>query len=81
MPTIFSRTPYNFNFWDVRDGVPSDMTAVLTAVKRGYAYVEENERGHFFSQGQYDILGPPRRMATTRFSGSAPSPGRTVKSG
>src|SRR5437016_3890745 len=26
-PTIFVRTPYNFNFWDVRNGLPSDMTA------------------------------------------------------
>src|ERR1700719_4259328 len=22
-PVIFSRTPYNFNFWDVRNGAPS----------------------------------------------------------
>jgi putative CocE/NonD family hydrolase len=58
-PTVFVRTPYNFNFWDVRNGAPRDMTAELTAVKRGYAYVEMNERGHFFSEGQYDILGPP----------------------
>ncbi|HTM26406.1 MAG TPA: CocE/NonD family hydrolase [Vicinamibacterales bacterium] len=60
VPTIFVRTPYNFNFWDVRNGVPADMTAPLTAVKRGYAYVVQNERGHFFSEGNYDILGPPR---------------------
>jgi len=26
-PTIFVRTPYNFNFWDVRNGVPRAMTA------------------------------------------------------
>jgi putative CocE/NonD family hydrolase len=58
-PTIFSRTPYNFNFWDVRNGVPRAMTAELDAVKRGYAYVAMNERGHFFSEGNYDILGPP----------------------
>ena len=60
VPTIWVRTPYNFNYWDVRNGVPSDMTAALTAVKRGYAYVVQNERGHFFSEGNYDILGPPR---------------------
>jgi hypothetical protein len=60
VPTIFVRTPYNFNFWDVRNGVPSDMTAALTAVKRGYAYVIQNERGHFFSEGHYDILGSPQ---------------------
>lgn len=58
-PVIFSKTPYNFNFWDVRNGVPSDMTTVLAAIKRGYAYVIQNERGHFFSEGNYDILGPP----------------------
>jgi putative CocE/NonD family hydrolase len=58
-PTIFVRTPYNFNYWDVRNGVPRAMTAELDAVKRGYAYVTMNERGHFFSEGNYDILGPP----------------------
>ena len=58
--TVFVKTPYNFNYWDVRNRVPSDMTAALTAVKRGYAYVVQNERGHFFSEGNYDILGPPR---------------------
>ncbi|MEO8359109.1 MAG: CocE/NonD family hydrolase [Vicinamibacteria bacterium] len=59
VPIVFSRTPYNFNFWDVRNGVPSDMTQALAAVKRGYALVIQNERGHFFSEGNYDILGPP----------------------
>lgn len=58
-PIIFVRTPYNFNYWDVQNGVPRDMTAELDAVKRGYAYVEMNERGHFFSEGNYDILGAP----------------------
>src|ERR1044071_3802172 len=58
-PAIFSRTPYNFNFWDVRNGVPRDLTTELDAVKRGYAYVNMNERGRFFSEGNYDILGPP----------------------
>ena len=58
-PVIFSKTPYNFNYWDVRNGVPADMSTVLGAIKRGYAYVIQNERGHFFSEGSYDILGPP----------------------
>ena len=60
VPIIWVRTPYNFNFWDVRNGLPADMKAALTAVKRGYAYVVQNERGHFFSEGNYDILGAPR---------------------
>jgi putative CocE/NonD family hydrolase len=58
-PAIWSRTPYNFNFWDIQYGVPRDMTTVVNAIKRGYAYVEMQERGHFFSEGNYDILGPP----------------------
>jgi len=64
VPIIWIRTPYNFNFWDVRNGLPADMRAALTAVKRGYAYVVQNERGHFFSEGNYDILGAPRTDGT-----------------
>jgi len=60
VPIIWVRTPYNFNFWDVRNGVPADMTTVLTAIQHGYAYAVQNERGHFFSEGNYDILGAPR---------------------
>ncbi len=58
-PIIFSRTPYNFNYWDVALGAPRDMTVELEAVKRGYAYVEMNERGRYFSEGDYEILGAP----------------------
>jgi hypothetical protein len=58
-PIIFSRTPYNFNYCDVRLGAPRDMSTELEAVKRGYIYVEMNERGHFFSEGNYEILGGP----------------------
>lgn len=58
-PIIFVRTPYNFNYWDVRLGAPRDMSAPLEAVKRGYAYVIMNERGHYFSEGNWDILGAP----------------------
>jgi predicted acyl esterase len=60
VPTIWVRTPYDFNYWDVENGAPRNMSAALTAVKRGYAYVEQNERGHFFSEGNWDILGAPR---------------------
>jgi len=58
-PIIFSRTPYNFNYWDVELGAPRDMSAELDAVKRGYAFIEMNERGRYFSEGDYDILGVP----------------------
>ncbi len=58
-PAIWVRTPYNFNFWDIQNGVPRDMTAELTAVRHGYAYIDMQERGHFFAEGNYDILGAP----------------------
>src|SRR5258707_15380361 len=35
------------------------MTTELEAARRGYAYITMNERGLFFSEGNYDILGPP----------------------
>ena len=58
-PVIFVRTPYNFNYWDVELGAPRNMSTELEAVKHGYAYVEMNERGRYFSEGEYDILGTP----------------------
>ena len=58
-PIIFARTPYNFNYWDLDLGAPRDMTTPLEAVKHGYAYIEMNERGRYFSEGDYDILGVP----------------------
>jgi len=59
VPVIFVRTPYNFNSW--RDGKMNTQTyrSALNAVKRGYAFVFQNERGRFFSQGDWDILGVP----------------------
>jgi putative CocE/NonD family hydrolase len=59
VPTVFVRTPYNFNWWDVRNARPRDVSAMLDAVQRGYAYVVQNERGRYFSEGEWDILGPP----------------------
>lgn len=58
-PIIFSRTPYNFNAY--RDGelVARTLSTALDAVNRGYAYVVQNERGRFFSEGEWDILGTP----------------------
>ncbi len=59
VPTIFSRTPYNFNAW--RDGKLNTRTysEAYTAVTRGYAFVVQNERGRYFSEGDWDILGTP----------------------
>jgi len=60
VPVIFVRTPYNFNSF--RDGVEQTRTAraAFDAVSRGYAYIIQNERGRYFSEGEWDILGPPK---------------------
>jgi hypothetical protein len=80
-PIIFSRTPYNFNYWDVRTGTYRDMSTELGAVKRGYVMVEMNERGHFYSEGEYDILGPPLTDADDEFNWMAKQPWSSGKIG
>ncbi len=80
-PIIFVRTPYNFNFWDVKLGAPRDLSTELEAVKRGYAYVEINERGHFFSEGTYDILGAPLSDGEDELTWMSSQPWSTGKVG
>jgi hypothetical protein len=81
VPIIFVRTPYNFNYWDVQNGVPADMKAQLTAVKHGYAYVIQNERGQYFSEGNYDILGAPRTDGYDMMEWLSPQPWSNGKVG
>src|SRR6201996_7773993 len=80
-PIIFSRTPYNFNYWDVELGAPRDMSAALDAVKRGYVYIEMNERGRYFSEGDYDILGVPLTDADDEFDWMTAQPWSAGKVG
>ncbi|NBR56118.1 MAG: CocE/NonD family hydrolase, partial [Chitinophagia bacterium] len=58
-PVVFSRTPYNFNTWVDGKMVTGPLQAAYEAVSRGYVYVVQNERGRFFSEGEWDILGTP----------------------
>jgi putative CocE/NonD family hydrolase len=48
------------NLWG--DGEMNDgrFRGPLDAVRHGYAYVNQNERGKFYSEGEWDILGPPK---------------------
>jgi hypothetical protein len=55
LPTIFWRTPYNFNTLS-----GSRLRMATEAVSRGYAFVIQNERGRYFSEGEFEILGHPR---------------------
>ncbi|MGB5385623.1 MAG: CocE/NonD family hydrolase [Eudoraea sp.] len=68
VPVIFSRTPYNFNSWG--DGEQKTRTAekAYEVVQRGYAYVVQNERGRYYSEGEWDILGIPLTDGYDAFS-------------
>jgi putative CocE/NonD family hydrolase len=55
LPTIFWRTPYNFNQLG-----RSRVKFVTAAMETGYAFVIQNERGKYFSEGEWEILGFPR---------------------
>lgn len=54
-PVVFWRTPYNFN--TLRG---TRLRVVRQAVERGYAVVVQNERGRYYSEGDWEILGRPR---------------------
>lgn len=60
VPVILSKTPYNFNSWSDGKLNTSSFSRAYAAVKRGYAYVVQNERGRYFSEGKWEILGAPR---------------------
>jgi len=68
VPIIFSRTPYNFNSWGDGEERTRTRQRAYEAVKRGYAYVVQNERGRYFSEGEWDILGTPLTDAYDAFT-------------
>jgi putative CocE/NonD family hydrolase len=55
LPTILWKTPYNEH--KLKGGT---FRYVLESVKRGYAFIVQNERGRYFSQGKWEILGHPQ---------------------
>lgn len=68
VPIIFVRTPYNFNAWGDGEERTRGYERALQAVKRGYAYVVQNERGRYYSEGEWDILGVPLTDGYDAFS-------------
>lgn len=68
VPVIFSRTPYNFNLYTEGKLNKRQIQRAMKAVKRGYAYVVQNERGRYFSEGDWDILGVPLTDGYDAFS-------------
>lgn len=54
-PVVFIKTPYNFN--QIRGGT---LQWAVEFIQRGYAFVVQNERGRYYSEGDWEILGNPR---------------------
>jgi putative CocE/NonD family hydrolase len=55
LPTILWKTPYNEH-----KARGTTMRYILESVKRGYTFIVQNERGRYFSQGKWEILGHPQ---------------------
>ncbi|HUD97253.1 MAG TPA: CocE/NonD family hydrolase, partial [Woeseiaceae bacterium] len=56
VPAIFVKTPYNFNRIE-----GAQLEWAIESVERGYAFVVQNERGRYYSEGEWEILGRPRK--------------------
>ena len=54
-PVILWKTPYSEH--DIKGAT---LRYAIQAVKRGYVFVLQNERGRYFSEGKYEILGKPQ---------------------
>ncbi|MEM9826914.1 MAG: CocE/NonD family hydrolase [Planctomycetota bacterium] len=54
-PAVLVKTPYNFNKLQ-----GSTLLFASQAIERGYAVVVQNERGRYYSEGEWEILGRPR---------------------
>ena len=81
VPIIFSRTPYNFNSWGDGEEKTRTHERAYEALKRGYAYVIQNERGRYFSEGEWDILGIPLTDGYDAFSWMSKQPWSNGKIG
>lgn len=81
IPIIFSRTPYNFNSWGDGEEKTRTHERAYEALKRGYAYVVQNERGRYFSEGKWDILGIPLTDGYDAFSWMSKQPWSNGKIG
>ncbi|HBN53194.1 MAG TPA: acylase [Stenotrophomonas sp.] len=76
LPTVLWKTPYN-------EHNPRGTSARLAieAVRHGYAFVVQNERGRYFSQGKYQILGHPQTDGYDALSWIAAQPWSNGKVG
>ncbi|MEH6790833.1 CocE/NonD family hydrolase [Parasphingorhabdus sp.] len=54
-PVILWKTPYSEH--DIKGGT---LRYAIKAVQRGFVFVVQNERGRYFSEGEFEILGKPQ---------------------
>jgi len=61
-PAILWRSPYDFSEKKIPNPDYSDanLKFALDAVRHGYVFIMQNERGKFFSEGAWEVLGRPR---------------------
>lgn len=76
LPTIFMRTPYN-----MEKPFEDEMLYTIEGLKRGYAIVFQNERGRYFSEGKFEILGHPQTDGYDALSWIAKQPWSNGKVG
>ncbi len=81
VPIVFSKTPYQFNTWVDGKMVTRQLEEAYQAVSRGYAYVIQNERGRYYSEGEWDILGAPITDGYDAFSWMSSQPWSNGKIG
>ena len=76
LPTILWKTPYN-------EHVPRGSTAryAVETVRNGYAFIVQNERGRYFSEGNWEILGNPQTDGYDTLSWIADQPWSNGKVG
>ncbi len=55
VPVILIKTPYDFN-----EVGGASLQWAYQAVSRGYAVAIQNERGRYYSEGEWELLGNPR---------------------
>ncbi len=76
LATVFWRTPYNFHQLG-----GTRLLFALESVERGFAFVVQNERGKFHSEGEWEILGFPRTDGYDALSWIAEQPWSNGKVG
>ena len=76
LPTILWKTPYDEH--PVRG---STLRYAVEAVEHGYVFIVQNERGRYFSEGKWEILGQPQTDGYDSLSWIAKQPWSNGKVG